>query len=402
MVLDFAAIPPEINSSLMYAGAGSGPLVSAAAAYGNLAAELSTTASSWESILANLTTQQWTGVGSAAAVAAAAPYVGWLSTTAAALEHAGLMASSSAAAYEAAFAATIPPAVVAANRTLLSALVATNFLGINTPAIAATEAQYAEMWVQDATAMYAYSAAAAAAAALQPLTPAAPTTNPAAAAAAAIGSPAASAASTPAQGFISGIIGDLTSDQAIFTNLWTDISATPLGPLLSTADGLFGTPIIFNGVQEIGVTTAWFVGNTIPTAVSLIHTVAATPAAAAGVDSVAPLAGGASIGEGTLVNSVSGGGGIGSAVSAGLGEAGSVGGLSVPASWSAPTPATLASSTAPLSGSGWTAGVEEAAGAGNGGIIPGMPGMAGAAKAGALSGPRYGFKPIVMPKPIGV
>jgi PPE-repeat protein len=399
MVLDFAAIPPEINSSLIYTGAGSGPLVSASAAYGNLAAELSTTASSWESILANLTTQQWTGVGSAAAVAAAAPYVGWLSTTAAALEHAGLQASSSAAAYEAAFAATIPPAVVAANRSLLSALVATNFLGINTPAIAATEAQYAEFWVQDATAMYTYAAAASTAAALQPLTPASPTTNPAGAAAAAVGSPAAAAAS-PAAGL--GIIGDLTSGQAIFTNLWTELQAAGLGPLLTTLDGLGGTPIIFNGVQEIGVTTAWFVGNTIPTAVSLIHTVAAVPAAA-GVDSVAPLSGGAIIGEGALVSSVSGGGGLGSAVSAGIGEAGAVGGLSVPASWSAATPATLASSTAPLTGSGWTAGVEEAAGAGNGGIIPGMPGMAGAAKgAGALSGPRYGFKPTVMPKPIGV
>ena len=134
---------------------------------------------------------------------------------------------------------------------------------------------------------------------------------------------------------------------------------------------------------------------------SLIHTLQAVPAAAAGVDSVAPLAGGASIGEGTLVNSVSGGG-MGGAVSAGLGEAGSVGGMSVPASWSSATPATLASESAvaPLTGSGWTAGVEDA---GTGGIVPGMPGMAGAGKgAGALSGPRYGFKPIVMPKQVVV
>ena len=62
MALDFAAIPPEINSALMYTGAGSGPLVSASAAYSNLAAELSTTASSWESIIANLTTESWAGV----------------------------------------------------------------------------------------------------------------------------------------------------------------------------------------------------------------------------------------------------------------------------------------------------------------------------------------------------
>jgi PPE-repeat protein len=398
MVLDFAALPPEINSGLMYTGAGSGPLMAAATAYGNLAAELTTTATSWESIVSTLTTEQWTGAGSAAAAAAAKPYVTWLSSTAAALEHASAQASSSAAAYEAAFTATVPPPVVAANRATLAALVATNFLGINTPAIAATEAHYAEMWVQDATAMYTYSAAATAAAALQPLTPASPTASPAAAATQAAAVPAA-AASSPAQGLLGGLESFISNPTAIFTGLNNAVNTTPLGPLLGALDGLGGTPIIFNGVQEIGVTTAWFVGNTIPTAVSLIHTVAATPAAAAS-DFVTPLAGGASIGEGTLVNSV---GGLGGAATAGMGEASAVGGLSVPASWSSAAPATLASSTAPLEGSGWTAGVEEAGSAGNGGIIPGMPGMAGAAKgAGAFSGPRYGFKPIVMPKQVVV
>ncbi len=35
----------------MYTGAGSGPLMAAAAAWSNLAAELSTTATPWESII---------------------------------------------------------------------------------------------------------------------------------------------------------------------------------------------------------------------------------------------------------------------------------------------------------------------------------------------------------------
>jgi len=94
------------------------------------------------------------------------------------------------------------------------------------------------------------------------------------------------------------------------------------------------------------------------------------------------------------------GGGLGGAMTAGLGEASTVGGLSVPASWSSAAPATLASSTAPLEGSGWTAATDEA-----GGPVSGMmPGMAAAGKgAGAYgSGPRYGFKPIVMPKQVVV
>ena len=80
MVFDFAALPPEINSALMYTGAGAGPLMAAASAFSNLAAELSTTATQWESIITTLTTEQWTGAGSAAAAAAAAPIVSWLTT----------------------------------------------------------------------------------------------------------------------------------------------------------------------------------------------------------------------------------------------------------------------------------------------------------------------------------
>jgi PPE-repeat protein len=53
--------------------------------------------------------------------------------------------------------------VIAANRALLAALVATNFLGQNTPAIAATEALYMEFWAQDAGAMYSYASSSAAA-----------------------------------------------------------------------------------------------------------------------------------------------------------------------------------------------------------------------------------------------
>ena len=65
---------------------------------------------------------------------------------------------------------TVPPPEIAANRSLLAVLVATNFLGMNTPAIAATEAQYAEMWAQDAVAMYGYAGSSAAATVLTPFT----------------------------------------------------------------------------------------------------------------------------------------------------------------------------------------------------------------------------------------
>ncbi|VAZ83271.1 putative PPE family protein PPE51 [Mycobacterium persicum] len=83
-----------------------------------------------------------------------------------------------ATAYEEAFATTVPPAVIAANRAHLAVLMATNLLGQNTPAIAATEADYAQMWAQDAAAMYGYASSSAAATALTPFTPPAPATDP--------------------------------------------------------------------------------------------------------------------------------------------------------------------------------------------------------------------------------
>ncbi|EUA09998.1 PPE family protein [Mycobacterium kansasii 732] len=168
VALDFAMLPPEINSARMYSGPGSGPMLAAAAAWNSLAAELRATALSYHSVLAALTGEEWYGPASASMAAAAAPYVAWLSATAVQAEQTAIQAEAAAGAYEAAFAATVPPPVIAANRTQLMALIATNILGQNTPAIAATEAQYSEMWAQDAMAMYGYAGSSAAATQLSP------------------------------------------------------------------------------------------------------------------------------------------------------------------------------------------------------------------------------------------
>jgi PPE-repeat protein len=156
-VIDFGAFPPEFNSARMYTGAGSGPLLAASAAWDALATELQSIGASYGSTIETLATGPWTGPSSIAMVAAATPYVSWINSTGAQAEQAGILAKSAAAAYETAFAATVPPPVVTANRVLLAQLVATNILGQNTPAIAATEAHYMEMWAQDAAAMYSYA-----------------------------------------------------------------------------------------------------------------------------------------------------------------------------------------------------------------------------------------------------
>src|ERR1700753_539259 len=109
--------------------------------------------------------------------AAAAPYASWMSATAAQAEQAAGHAKAAASAYESAFGLTVPPPVIAANRTLLASLIATNILGQNTPAIAATEAHYAEMWAQDAAAMYGYAGSSADASTLTPFAGALATTT---------------------------------------------------------------------------------------------------------------------------------------------------------------------------------------------------------------------------------
>ncbi|KAA1248328.1 PPE domain-containing protein [Mycobacterium simiae] len=175
--MDFAVLPPEVNSARMYAGPGSGPMLAAAAAWDGLAAELHSAASSYQSVIAGLTAGPWVGPSAAAMAAAAAQYVTWTRVTAARAEQAANKAAAAAAAYETAFAETVPPPVIAANRSLLLTLIATNLFGQNTPAIAATEAQYAEMWAQDASAMYGYAGSSASATALTPFTSPQPNTD---------------------------------------------------------------------------------------------------------------------------------------------------------------------------------------------------------------------------------
>ncbi len=175
--MDFGSLPPEINSGRMYAGAGAAPLLAAAAAWDALANEPELTATGYASVVSELTGIEWTGPSSTIMASAAAPYAEWLQAGSAQAERTALQAKAAAAAFEVAFAATVPPPVIAANRATLAALVATNFFGQNTPAIMATEAHYAEMWAQDATAMYTYASASSSASVLTPFREPPLTTN---------------------------------------------------------------------------------------------------------------------------------------------------------------------------------------------------------------------------------
>ncbi|WP_409427723.1 PPE family protein [Mycobacterium sp. SMC-11] len=334
--MDFAALPPEINSGRMYAGAGSGPLLAAASAWDALAAELGSAASSYESVVSSLT-GEWSGPSSTSMAAAAEPYVTWMSTTAAQAELSANQARAAAAAYEAAFAATVPPPVVAANRTQLATLIATNFLGQNTPAIAATEIHYAEMWAQDAGAMYGYAGSAAAATQLAPFNQPPETTNPTGAA-----NQAAASAEATGNSAASNISQQVSQLLNAMPQALQSLASNPVGTAAATTSSSFleNWNLIFSTLTGPTTPLGW---STIPGGYwlafgqmySWIMNGMAAQSFFAGPKAIT----GALLPLAPLAQTALPAASLSSATGA-LGSAASVGKLSVPASWAVAAPAT--------------------------------------------------------------
>jgi PPE-repeat protein len=354
MVLDFGALPPEINSGRIYSGPGSAPLLAAASAWDALASELQTTAASYASTITELTSSGWQGPSSVAAADAAAPYTAWLSSTAAQAEQTASQAHAAAAAFEAAFAASIPPPVIAANRALLAALVATNFLGQNTPAIAATEATYAEFWAQDAVAMYGYAGAASTASQLTPFTSAPATTNDSGQAtqSAAAANSAADSTTTSLEAWLTQLNTELTQFGSQLTNLNSEFTS-----LFPPAAGLTGLPpSVTNGITvlEKAITTFTSTVSTFGSGPFSPFGVAglfknwwqvsiSIPSLGTGIQGIGPLLNPKPVvgALSPLLHSglLSGSYAPENLVSAAAGRAGTIGALSVPQNWASAVPA---------------------------------------------------------------
>jgi PPE-repeat protein len=333
--MDFAVLPPEVNSGRMYAGPGSGSMMTAAVAWDGLAAELRSAATSYSSVISGLTAG-WQGPSSAAMAAAAAPYAAWMSSTAAQAEQTAAQARAAATAYQTAFAAMVPPPVIAANRSQLALLVEGNLLGQNTPAIVATEAQYADMWAQDAAAMYGYADSAAVAAQLTPFIQPPQTTNPVGA-----------ASQTPAVAHALGTSAG-TNTQSWLTQLMSAVPQTLHGaatPATVAPPSSSSITTIAGAVESVGgVIAGPAQGSVVVTIISALGEYAQNlgavldAAGSAGASSPALAALGAGLGSGMPALGSAGFGAASSAVSAGMGSAGVVGALSVPPSWAAATP----------------------------------------------------------------
>ncbi|UQX09692.1 PPE family protein [Candidatus Mycobacterium methanotrophicum] len=334
--MSFSLIPPEINSALMFSGAGSGPLLEAAVAWDSLSADLESTATQYQTLLTNLTTGPWLGPSSAQMAAATAPYIAWLQSTAATAAQTGTQAKAAAAAYQGAYASMVPLPVIAANRAELATLVANNFLGQNTGAIATNEAEYLDMWIQDALGMDTYQVNSQAASAL-PAQTAAPQVANGAMAAAAAPAAAGSAGGTP---IIEGLLAafaellGVSSSSATPTGLTATDLTTWLGAL---ASGIAADP----AAALVGLEGTYYMGMLSSVPARMFMSSGSSGAAASGstlasmsdslMDNVGKFV------DGKLVNVMSGVGGQlqkwGSSISASLASAQHLGGLSVPNAW---------------------------------------------------------------------
>ncbi len=326
--MDFGLMPPEINSGRMYTGPGAGPMLAAAAGWDEVAAQLHSTAASYSSAISGLVVG-WQGPSSLTMAAAAAPYTAWMSATAAQAEQAAVQARAAVAAYETAFAATVPPPVITANRAQLLALIATNFFGQNTPAIMATQAQYMEMWAQDAATMYGYAASSAAAAQVMPFNPPPRTTSPS-------GSAGQAAAVGRASGTAGGTATQLPQAMSVVPQSLQSLAApaatpAPASPLsaLSTIDSFITGPLSPASLYTVpGVPYLFGIqGYLTPQAAANLTRSAENYSAAVAKATTTGFPGGA-IGRT-----------VGAPVSAGIGRAGMVGGLSVPQGWASAAPA---------------------------------------------------------------
>jgi PPE-repeat protein len=384
-------------------------MMAAAAAWDELAAELATAASGYGSVVSELTSAPWVGPASRTMVAAVTPYVSWLGAAAGQAEETAGQARAAAGAYETAFMMTVPPPVIAANRVLLATLIATNFLGINTPAIMATEAQYMEMWAQDAATMYGYSASSAVASTLAPFTAPPNTTTPDAATNQALA--VAQAQATPAGNTAQNVAsvtpqvttttaapaaadppGPFTWLQNLLNGLATDGLPTPTSPWWGVQPSAYnallkqttGLAYFSNGMANFG----WSMGQQTFNPAGSLGTTAGAAGAFIPTPQFAALgAGGWSFHPASLP-------------AASLSSATKIGGLSVPQSWANATGVEEQAATKLVSANlvGTPEGANAAAG--TNAALRGVPlvGGRGAQRAGNM-GVRYGFRYNVLTRP---
>jgi PPE-repeat protein len=178
LAMFYGALPPEVNTSRLMAGAGEAPMYQAAAGWETLALSLETQAEELSSSLASLTAA-WSGTASEQAVSSTTPMVVWLRTTALQAQKRAMQAIAQANSYMLAMTTTPPIPEIEMNHVTHAVLEATNFCGINLAPIGINEEDYfIRMWDQAAMAMEGYQAETSANTIFEPIPPVGPIVVP--------------------------------------------------------------------------------------------------------------------------------------------------------------------------------------------------------------------------------
>lgn len=164
------ALPPEINTSRLMAGAGPAPMLQAAAGWEAFAILLETQADELAASLTSLSSA-WSGMASERVVSATMPMVMWLRATSLQCQERSMRAAAQAEAYSTALAGTPQLPEIEQNHITNAVLNSTNFLGINTVPIAVNEFDYVRMWITAAMIMSGYSVATLGNSVRTPITP---------------------------------------------------------------------------------------------------------------------------------------------------------------------------------------------------------------------------------------
>ncbi|BBY20599.1 putative PPE family protein PPE45 [Mycobacterium stomatepiae] len=324
-------------------------------------------------------------------------------------EQTAMQARGAAAAFEAAFMMTVPPPVIAANRTLLAALVATNFFGQNSAAIAVTEAQYMEMWAQDAVTMYNYAAASAIETEVPPITSSPQTTTPdgvtnqAQAVSQAASQPASQTGQTAANATTQLASSNSTVPQML-QQVSVNAAAAPQQGAAAAQDPPWwsGWLTIPTPDNPMGLNPSFF--NTLRQGLQAYFGVGlgafgyqmqqqltfgiGTTAGGSGAWYPTPQFAG--------LSALGGGHPGGVAATAHLASSAKVGGLSVPSTWGGVAPAAVEEQAVQATMVNYAT---SAAGPANNGILQGMPMTGGGRRAAAGFTHKYGFKRNVLVRP---
>jgi len=165
--------PPEVITGRLMSGAGATPMMAASTQFTAAALAYEMSSDRMMTQMAYLGTA-WRGDTGLALQRTVTGHLAWMRVMQSQLVLGAARTAAQATAFTTAYTSMAQMPMITENRVTTAVLHATNFLGMNTPAIGVREGQYAEMWAQDVAVQSAYFSATVANTTFEPFLPGPP------------------------------------------------------------------------------------------------------------------------------------------------------------------------------------------------------------------------------------